>query len=102
SRGTAVAGLDGVVDRSYRGFAERFAEAYVAEMAAFVEVVAGTAASPCPGREALEASYVAEACTRSVQENRTVTLTEVKWNAEIPAHRDDSTTGTTHERRDDS
>lgn len=78
SQRTAVAGLDGVLDRPYPGFAERFAEAYAAELAAFVEVAAGRSPSPCPGREALEASYVAEACERSRRENRTVTLSEVK------------------------
>jgi myo-inositol 2-dehydrogenase / D-chiro-inositol 1-dehydrogenase len=62
----------------YTGFLERFAAAYVAEMRAFLRVVAGQAESPCPPEEALEAFYVAEACERSRREQRAVTIEEVR------------------------
>lgn len=89
SAGTLVAGLD---DRAplppsppgdrpsapvYTGFADRFAGAYVAELAAFVEVAAGRQASPCTGEEALAALLVAEAADRSRREHRPVEIAEV-------------------------
>lgn len=49
----------------YATYLERFHDAYVAELRAFVEVAAGRAGSPCTATEALEALYVAEACERS-------------------------------------
>jgi myo-inositol 2-dehydrogenase / D-chiro-inositol 1-dehydrogenase len=62
----------------YTGFLERFADAYAAEIRAFLRVVAGQAESPCPPEEALEAFYVAEACERSRREARAVTIEEVR------------------------
>ncbi|MEJ3744701.1 Gfo/Idh/MocA family oxidoreductase [Actinomycetes bacterium KLBMP 9797] len=62
----------------YPHFMDRFHAAYVAELAAFTGVVAGTAPSPCTVRDALEAFYVAEACERSRREHRPVTLAEVR------------------------
>ncbi|MFD8257421.1 Gfo/Idh/MocA family oxidoreductase [Streptomyces griseoluteus] len=59
-------------------FMDRFADAYRAELAAFTEVVAGTRPSPCTVAEALEAGWIAEACTLSLHEHRPVTLTEVR------------------------
>lgn len=78
AKGTAVAGLDGVTDRSYPSFAERFGDAYVRELEAFVEVAAGRIESPCPGQDALEALYVALACEHSRREQRTVRVSEVR------------------------
>lgn len=78
AKGTAVAGLDGVAERSFPSFAERFGGAYVAELEAFVDVAAGRIESPCPGEDALEALYVALACERSRREQRMVRVTEVK------------------------
>ncbi|MEV4257960.1 Gfo/Idh/MocA family oxidoreductase [Spirillospora sp. NPDC049652] len=90
SRAGVVAGLD---DRtplapagdgfrpagpSHGGFLERFAEAYAAELRAFVDVAAGGAPSPCPPEESLEALYVAEACEISRRERRTVAIEEVR------------------------
>lgn len=78
---TPLASADGHVldDRTpYTGFLERFAEAYAAELRAFLRVVAGRAESPCPPEEALEAFYVAEACERSRRERRVVTIEEVR------------------------
>ena len=89
SAGTVVAGLD---DRAplppalpdgrargepYAGFADRFRDAYAAELAAFVRVAAGELASPCTGEEALAALLVAEAADRSRREGRTVEIAEV-------------------------
>ncbi|MFE0351625.1 Gfo/Idh/MocA family protein [Streptomyces griseoluteus] len=59
-------------------FMDRFAGAYRAELAAFTEVVAGMRPSPCTVAEALEAGWIAEACTLSLHEHRPVTLTEVR------------------------
>ncbi|MEU6818164.1 Gfo/Idh/MocA family oxidoreductase [Streptomyces sp. NPDC046860] len=59
-------------------FLDRFADAYRAELAAFTELVAGTRPSPCTVAEALEAGWIAEACTLSLREHRPVTLAEVR------------------------
>ena len=61
----------------HEGFQSRFAAAYEAEMAAFLDVVRG-AESPCTVNDALEALYVAEAATLSRTAGRAVTLTEVR------------------------
>jgi myo-inositol 2-dehydrogenase / D-chiro-inositol 1-dehydrogenase len=88
--GTLVAGLDDhaplvsaegaawPAGRPYGGFMERFRAAYVAELTAFCDVVAGHAPSPCTGDEALAALLVAEAADRSRREHRPVTLEEVR------------------------
>ncbi|MGA5731635.1 Gfo/Idh/MocA family protein [Streptomyces seoulensis] len=59
-------------------FMDRFTDAYRAELAAFIEVVAGTRPSPCTIEEALEAGWIAEACTLSLREHRPVSLAEVR------------------------
>lgn len=59
-------------------FMDRFTDAYRAELTAFTEVVAGTRPSPCTVDEALEAGWIAEACTLSLREHRPVTLAEVR------------------------
>jgi myo-inositol 2-dehydrogenase/D-chiro-inositol 1-dehydrogenase len=58
-------------------FMDRFAAAFRAELAAFTEVVAGQLRSPCTVADALEASWIAEACTLSLHEHRPVTMEEV-------------------------
>ncbi|MEV7085144.1 Gfo/Idh/MocA family oxidoreductase [Streptomyces sp. NPDC093085] len=58
-------------------FLDRFAAAYRAELTAFTEVVAGRRASPCTLADAVEASRIAEACTRSFHEHRPVRLDEI-------------------------
>ncbi|MFF3645437.1 Gfo/Idh/MocA family oxidoreductase [Streptomyces sp. NPDC002564] len=63
--------------KPWSGFLERFAPAYEAELAAFVDVVAGRRANPCDGREALHALRIAEACERSRRERRPVRLAEI-------------------------
>ncbi|WP_067572600.1 Gfo/Idh/MocA family protein [Nocardia acidivorans] len=91
SQGNAIVGLD---DRAplhsvepgypasrlpaYPGFMDRFHPAYVEELAAFLEVAAGTRPSPCTPAEALEAFYIAEACEQSRRESRPVRISEVR------------------------
>jgi myo-inositol 2-dehydrogenase/D-chiro-inositol 1-dehydrogenase len=62
---------------AYANFQQRFAEAYRAEMQAFVEVAAGRRSSPCTAEDAFEAMRVAVACDRSREEHRPVRLEEV-------------------------
>jgi myo-inositol 2-dehydrogenase/D-chiro-inositol 1-dehydrogenase len=64
-------------DKPWTGFLERFAGAYEAEVAAFVEVVRGERANPCDGREALQSLRIAEACELSRAERRPVNLGEI-------------------------
>ncbi|MFF9092449.1 Gfo/Idh/MocA family oxidoreductase [Streptomyces sp. NPDC014802] len=59
-------------------FMDRFTAAYRAELAAFTEVIAGTRPSPCTVADALEAGWIAEACTLSLREHRPVSLAEVR------------------------
>ncbi|HEY1571031.1 MAG TPA: Gfo/Idh/MocA family oxidoreductase [Pseudonocardiaceae bacterium] len=91
SSGDLVAGLDERVPLwsaepgvtwptgpAYPGFLERFASAYQAELAVFVDVAAGRVPSPCTVVDALEAFYVAEACELSRHEHRPVAVREVR------------------------
>lgn len=64
-------------DKPWTGFLERFALAYEAEVAAFVQVVRGERANPCDGREALQSLRIAEACELSRLERRPVRLGEI-------------------------
>ncbi|MFI5820794.1 Gfo/Idh/MocA family oxidoreductase [Streptomyces rishiriensis] len=64
-------------DKPWSGFLERFGPAYEAELNAFVDVVRGTRANPCDGREALHALRIAEACEVSRHERRAVALAEI-------------------------
>ena len=59
-------------------FMDRFVPAYRRELAAFTEVVAGRRESPCTVADALEAGWIAEACTLSLAEHRPVRLDEVR------------------------
>jgi myo-inositol 2-dehydrogenase/D-chiro-inositol 1-dehydrogenase len=58
-------------------FMDRFRPAYVAELTAFTEVVAGTREVPCTVRDALQAFRIAEACELSRHQNRVVQLEEI-------------------------
>jgi myo-inositol 2-dehydrogenase/D-chiro-inositol 1-dehydrogenase len=91
SRSSVVAGMDGRTPlvsaepgagaapaRAHREFADRFRQAYIAELSAFTEVAAGKAPSPCTPADALEAFYVAEACELSRRRNAPVTIEEVR------------------------
>ena len=62
----------------YTFFMDRFAGAFRAELVAFTEVVAGRRTSPCPLADALEASWIAEACTVSLREHRPVRIEEAR------------------------
>ncbi|MFF4791184.1 Gfo/Idh/MocA family oxidoreductase [Streptomyces sp. NPDC001276] len=59
-------------------FMDRFTAAYRAELTAFTEVVAGRLPSPCTVADALEAGWIAEACTLSLHEHRPVRIDEVR------------------------
>jgi myo-inositol 2-dehydrogenase/D-chiro-inositol 1-dehydrogenase len=59
-------------------FMDRFAGAYRAELAAFTELVAGKRPSPCTVADAVEAGWIAEACTLSLREHRPVRIDEVR------------------------
>ena len=59
-------------------FMDRFGSAFRAELAAFTEVVAKARRSPCTIEDALEASWIAEACTTSLQERRAVAMAEIR------------------------
>jgi len=65
-------------------FMDRFAAAFRAELAAFTDLVAGVIPSPCTVADAVEASWIAEAATRSLLEHRPVTLEEVRLQ-EVPS-----------------
>lgn len=62
---------------SHTTFMDRFRPAYVAELTAFTEVVAGTREVPCTVRDALQAFRIADACELSRHENRVVALEEI-------------------------
>ena len=64
--------------RPHRSFADRFALAFQAELAAFTEVVAGERPSPCTVEDAVEASWVAEAAAVSLRERRPVQVAELR------------------------
>ncbi|MEW2622387.1 Gfo/Idh/MocA family oxidoreductase [Streptomyces sp. NPDC048106] len=59
-------------------FMDRFADAYRAGLVAFTEMAAGTRPSPCTVEDALEAGWIAEACTLSRAEHRPVRVAEVR------------------------
>jgi myo-inositol 2-dehydrogenase/D-chiro-inositol 1-dehydrogenase len=61
----------------YDFFMDRLAAAFRAELAAFTEVVAGTAASPCTVSDAVATGLVGEAATLSRREGRPVRIDEV-------------------------
>jgi myo-inositol 2-dehydrogenase/D-chiro-inositol 1-dehydrogenase len=59
-------------------FMDRFAQAFQTEISTFLAVAAGEQTSPCTVSDGLEASWIAEACARSLQEHRPVSLAEVR------------------------
>ena len=59
-------------------FMDRFAAAFRAELAAFTEVVAHQRTSPCTVADALEASWIAEACSTSLGQGRFVAMEDVR------------------------
>jgi myo-inositol 2-dehydrogenase / D-chiro-inositol 1-dehydrogenase len=75
---TTGADPDWPVGQLYTGFADRFRDAYAAELNTFLKVAAGRADNPCSGAEALEALLVAEAAELSWRQGRSVTVDEVR------------------------
>jgi myo-inositol 2-dehydrogenase / D-chiro-inositol 1-dehydrogenase len=88
--GTLVVGLDdrspirsaepGVSSPSapaYTGFLDRFAAAYQAELAAFLDYAQGRIECPCSGADALAALLVCEAAERSRRTGRPVRVAEL-------------------------
>jgi len=71
---SAEPGVDFPPGPPHRTFAERFAPAYRAELAAFVEVVQGRRPNPCPPEEAIAAARVADAAQESLLTGRPVRL----------------------------
>jgi myo-inositol 2-dehydrogenase / D-chiro-inositol 1-dehydrogenase len=59
-------------------FMDRFLDAYRRELAAFTELVRGERESPCTVADAVEAGWIAEACTTSLREHRPVRIDEVR------------------------
>ncbi|PZS18946.1 MAG: dehydrogenase [Pseudonocardiales bacterium] len=59
-------------------FMDRLAVAFRAELGAFTDVVAGRVESPCTVDDALEASWIAEACVLSRELRRPVAMTEIR------------------------
>jgi myo-inositol 2-dehydrogenase / D-chiro-inositol 1-dehydrogenase len=62
----------------YPHFTDRFADAYRAELAAFVDLAEHGGPSPCTMSDALEAFYVAEACELSRTRHEPVAVAEVR------------------------
>ncbi len=62
----------------YPGFTVRFADAYRAEIAVFLDVARGRAENPCPPRVALEALRLAAAADTSLREHRPVRTAEIR------------------------
>jgi myo-inositol 2-dehydrogenase/D-chiro-inositol 1-dehydrogenase len=63
--------------KPYDFFMDRFATAYRRELSAFTKMVAGLRESPCTVADAVEAGWIAEACTVSYREHRPVALAEI-------------------------
>jgi myo-inositol 2-dehydrogenase/D-chiro-inositol 1-dehydrogenase len=59
-------------------FMDRFAQAYRAELAAFLDVAKGLRTSPCPPEDALEVAWIAEAATMSLHQHRPIRMDEVR------------------------
>jgi myo-inositol 2-dehydrogenase/D-chiro-inositol 1-dehydrogenase len=74
---TAEAHVSWHQDRPYATFMERFHDAYIAELTAFVDVAAGRAPSPCTAADALQALYIAEACDRSRRDGAPIRVEQV-------------------------
>ena len=65
-------------EHPYSFFLDRFADAYRAELDAFVSVAAGNAPNPCPPEEAVAAIRVAMACDLSRELHRPVRVDEIR------------------------
>lgn len=65
-------------EHPYTFFLDRFADAYRAELDAFVSVARGRLPNPCPPEEAVAAIRVAMACDLSRAEHRPVRIEEIR------------------------
>ena len=63
---------------AYRSFTDRFADAYRAELAAFVEVTKGGPVLGATVADAVEVAWLAEAATESLRRGVPVTIAEVR------------------------
>lgn len=63
---------------TYRGFMDRFRDAFTAETSAFVDVVRGERANPCTPQDARAALAAAIACEMSAREGRVVAMAEIE------------------------
>jgi len=70
-------GVDFPGGTPYADFMQRFHQAYVDELVAFTDLVAGRIETPCSAHEALQAFVIAEACDLSRRQRRPVRLDEV-------------------------
>lgn len=70
-------GVEAPAGAGYADFLERFADAYGAELAAFLDAVAERTESPCSVAEARQALVVALAAHRSQREHRPVAIKEI-------------------------
>ncbi|MBU6244969.1 MAG: Gfo/Idh/MocA family oxidoreductase [Actinomycetales bacterium] len=61
----------------YRGFVDRFREAFRQETRAFVDLVQGERDNPCPPRAAIEATRIALACEQSARSGAVVRIDEI-------------------------
>ena len=80
---SAEAGVDFPAGPPHTAFMDRFADAYAAELAAFLALVRGEIATPCTIADGLEAFRVAEACERSRREGRPVAMAEIPDVADL-------------------
>lgn len=62
---------------TYRGFMDRFRDAFTSETSAFVDVVRGARANPCTPQDARAALAAAIACEVSTREGRVVEMAEI-------------------------
>jgi myo-inositol 2-dehydrogenase/D-chiro-inositol 1-dehydrogenase len=69
--------VDFPAQRPYANFMERFRQAYVDELVAFTELVAGRSPTLCSADDALQSFRIAEACEASRHEGRPVRMEEV-------------------------
>lgn len=73
-------GVEAPVGPPWPNFMDRFRDAYVAEMEAFVMVARGQAISECTAHDGVEALRVAEAATLSMERGTPVSLIDVPSN----------------------
>jgi len=59
-------------------FMDRFADAFRAELGAFIDVASGVRPSPCTVHDGVAASLISEAATRSWRERRPVLVDEIR------------------------